>query len=251
MAKSKKRHPVVFGGVGYTKIPKSMSTTMLQVLCDLSQLYHGRKTPLKYGTKNENFCIEKGWFYWRRERAWPVLSVDRQPQIVIARDPMDRFVSMYGWLCIEEGLRRCGPAVHDIHDFARLVHDWVRRGIVPRGLPLEKHIHDHIQPAYRYIPTRFRYNKKRLRIIQYTDNGSKMAEKLATVFREAHIPEWAIQKSLARVSGTKHTRPLKKSHKHEWKKEILQNPKSLYYVLSTYYPDYEYFGYKLPKRKGF
>ncbi|CAJ0925896.1 unnamed protein product, partial [Mesorhabditis belari] len=93
-------------GLQYCKIPKTGSTITRTILCDIFREYRGMNFTQEFtdNQTGENACVANAWFPDDGETIWK--KPRRVTKFTLVRDPVDRFVSLYGHFC--GILKRCG-----------------------------------------------------------------------------------------------------------------------------------------------
>ncbi|CAJ0933889.1 unnamed protein product, partial [Mesorhabditis belari] len=126
-------------------IPKSMSSTVNLVLCDLVRKQRGLPERILI-EKQKNICVKDNWYNEIPEKKLNWKMRGNHPALIVLRDPIERFVSMYGYLCKEKHL--C-PKRMGIHQFAawtnRLLNEKAEKKRIWTDLLR------HIQPSFWYV----------------------------------------------------------------------------------------------------
>ncbi|CAJ0935498.1 unnamed protein product, partial [Mesorhabditis belari] len=123
-------------------ISKTMSQTTLLTLCDLLRQQRGLpQKNLEIG-KNRNLCMKQNWYHQVPSKNLKWIINGNSPALIVVRDPIERFVSMYAYLCKEKYL--C-PARMNIHRFAK----WTNRLLLKVDENDEYNaVLGHIQPSF-------------------------------------------------------------------------------------------------------
>ncbi|CAJ0951926.1 unnamed protein product, partial [Mesorhabditis belari] len=165
-----------------------------------------------------------------------------QKRFFIWRDPLDRFLSIYGHICRREHL--CGSAGKNVHSFARGVYEMLKSGHAPDGSKDYLRLKHHAIPQSWYCD--ISKHRKTDQVIEYTKNSALMQKKLERVFRTSTVPKWMYKQALRRVVEA-HVNDNKKLRGQyvQWRREILTHPNTLAYFKAIYHSDYTLFG-KVP-----
>ncbi|CAJ0949080.1 unnamed protein product, partial [Mesorhabditis belari] len=124
-------------GLFYCMIPKNGATITKIMLCDLYRYF--RQIPFKaaFGPKKKlSECKLKKWKldYKNNQNKWEVCQ--NPVRFVLIREPLKRFLSLYGYLC--DYLKMCGSEI-DIHKFTKDVYLLLSTRSVKETNFVEKH----------------------------------------------------------------------------------------------------------------
>ncbi|CAJ0567701.1 unnamed protein product, partial [Mesorhabditis spiculigera] len=126
-------------GLEFCKIPKTGSTIVGNILCDVIREYHGITYAQNISDRldGEFPCFAHNTFK-RFNNGVAKWKLQKKIKFAVVRDPIDRFVSMYGHFC--SLLRKCQG--RDIHEFAEKVHDALmhRISFVNRDPDIKLHV---------------------------------------------------------------------------------------------------------------
>ncbi|CAJ0574651.1 unnamed protein product, partial [Mesorhabditis spiculigera] len=235
------------GKLVYSSTPKSNSRQMKKMLCELLLRKLGMNITKDVEddlTTGKNWCLRShGRAKMSYLKGWENLN---NTKMFVWRDPVDRFVSMYGHVCIS--LKRCGKAGESIHTAAKAFYEYLQFGTVPKGAVTPEFFVHHISPtswscdigAY---PTEFVP-------IAYSKKPEVLIKRLRRVFRKVEAPRSWIEKALRRLKKTTTNKarldPKKAGRYDRWMREVRSNPTTMSYVLATYYHDYRLWNKRMP-----
>ncbi|CAJ0926846.1 unnamed protein product, partial [Mesorhabditis belari] len=130
-------------GLQFCPIPKTGSTITHTMLCDIHREYRGIFFERKYSSDlgGDNDCKLNDWYPEHHKAFWAKRKVPLK--FTIVRDPIDRFVSLYGSAC--DQLKMCKD--RDIHEFAH----WVNNMRKQRGAAARKIRDGEGHELYRWI----------------------------------------------------------------------------------------------------
>ncbi|CAJ0915935.1 unnamed protein product, partial [Mesorhabditis belari] len=240
-----------FGNLLYLGPAKTMTTMMARIHCEIETLKkRGHIGPGESDKLNHNnYCFGK-------QKDEMVMTAFTAPlngwaghkRFFIWRDPLDRFLSLYGHMCKREHL--CGVAGKNIHSFARGVYQMLKSN---RGGPGSK---DFLRFKHHVIPQSWyceiSTHRKSDRVVEYTNDKALMMKRLARVFQSSTVPKWMWKKALQRIAKTNINHRSQISHHEQyelWRRQILASPETLAYFKAIYHSDYSLF-HKSPPGPG-
>ncbi|CAJ0949005.1 unnamed protein product, partial [Mesorhabditis belari] len=231
-------------GLEYCEIPKTGLTITKKMLCDVQKDYKGVPKlfsgPSKLvGFEDECQLIEpffgkKSASKWRRPA--------RNVRFSLVRDPLERFVSLYVFIC-KGSIASCPPkAKNNIHQFARWIYG-LQRTANSQGKPREGGTNNAFVVFHSWPQTNFcDLKRSRMMIVKVSHDRRKMQRKMLRVFRQAHVPERVAKKALRYFteSSTIHT-GRNNGEKRRLLREIRENPLTMQYLHAMYHEDFRYF----------
>ncbi|CAJ0562115.1 unnamed protein product, partial [Mesorhabditis spiculigera] len=239
---------VKLGHLVYMSTPKCGSTQMRRIMCELILRDEGVEITPEVNDDVENsrpFCMRsQGLVQAGQLLGW---NSPKNKLFFIWRDPVDRFISQYGYICKKHG--ECGEAGESLHTAAKGFYNYLQYGQLPKGASNVSNFRHHITPQSWHCdigeqPGRFQR-------VEYTQDSGELVERLRPVLDWTGMPPEDIDAALNRLltSNTNEERAAdKKVHKYDmWREEVLKNRTTLGYVLAINYHDYRLFQKELPK----
>ncbi|CAJ0570208.1 unnamed protein product, partial [Mesorhabditis spiculigera] len=236
---------IQIGNLVFSNVAKSMSRQMRRIFCELNFRKRGWKVDANtfiISEKNRPACIVRARRFLRGNWWKP-----KNKRIILWRDPVDRFVSMYGHLC--HGLQICGKAAESVHTAAKSFYKILKDGKYPAGVKDRANLRHHIVPTTWYCG--IGEEPKKYIPIEYTLDSKKMISRLRPHFRHSGISGKWIDTALSRLLTTNNNKYRKLPEfagiREGWMRDVLSNRTTMSYIIAAYYYDYRLFGKPLPK----
>ncbi|CAJ0575593.1 unnamed protein product, partial [Mesorhabditis spiculigera] len=240
------------GKLIYASTPKSNSRQMKKILCEILLRKKGKKI-----TKQVEDALTSGR-HWCLDTASParrgLLRGWDNPQntkIFVWRDPVDRFVSMYGHVC-DNRQKRCGAAGESIHVAAKAFYEYLQFGRAPEGAKTPEFFVHHISPTswscgIGATPTK-------IHPVVYNKDPETLIKRLRKPLGKTEAPRQWVEAALNRLRTTTTNKlrlepdgPMKYDN---WISEVKSNRTTMAYVLATYYHDYRLWKMPIPSIDG-
>ncbi|CAJ0567508.1 unnamed protein product, partial [Mesorhabditis spiculigera] len=224
-------------GLTYCRVPKTGSTIIHTILCDLLRMLHGIQFEQKFdaGLDGANPCFLNDSFIHNGIATWPV----KNPPLLftVVRDPIDRFVSIYGHFCVTNS--QCGDKT--IHQFAEDVYLSYtgHMSFVTENPIVRLHAFPHTEFCGLY------QDHKKYEVIYYSEDREDMRRQFLNIFDKAEVPRAASERALNHLTMSSTLHAMKSaSKKVEMKKELLSNSRTEKIVRAIYHSDYRAFNFE-------
>ncbi|CAJ0567501.1 unnamed protein product, partial [Mesorhabditis spiculigera] len=182
-------------GLQYCRLPKTGSTILLSALCDMQREFRGINfTQVLNSTFLEvkNDCWYNKTFY-RTHKTEKWAKPKRKVKFIIVRDPVERFVSLYSYICLYEKLcpKRTGiqKFAQDIYNAYRGENNYIRT---------RPPIWGHVSPQANFCQLRKRWPD--FDIVYHSREPEILKDQLLDVFRKAQIPEETAERALRHIT---------------------------------------------------
>ncbi|CAJ0560267.1 unnamed protein product, partial [Mesorhabditis spiculigera] len=180
-------------GLEFCKIPKTGSTIVGNILCDVIREYHGITYAQNISDRldGEFPCFAHNTFK-RFNNGVAKWKLQKKIKFAVVRDPIDRFVSML--------LRKCQG--RDIHEFAEKVHDALMHRI--SFVNRDPDIKLHVLPQADFCD--LGSNLEQYEVIYWSEDRLKMKKQFEGLFEKAGVPKEIVAKVLRHLteSSTSH-----------------------------------------------
>ncbi|CAJ0939666.1 unnamed protein product, partial [Mesorhabditis belari] len=158
-----------------------------QILCELTLIWKKLGKPYNHQDDQlfHEFCENHLWFDWIDEMndEWDD-SMGEPTHFIVVRDPIDRFTSMFGYVC---GLyKNCGQGTDSIHVTAQLVYEMLMYEREPIGLNDLNQFKHHFEPHTWYCDIGL--NRDLYEVVYYSPNRLLNMAQMQKIFDQAGIP---------------------------------------------------------------
>ncbi|CAJ0957958.1 unnamed protein product, partial [Mesorhabditis belari] len=225
-------------GVEYCVIPKTGSTVTKEILCEILRAYKGKpqRDPKRGHSINlTSECEKRGNYLFDLTTKWqrPLLETIK---FTTVRDPVERFVSIYGYICPGYW---CPPSIRNIHQFARWLYNAKRNenGMMARVQTKKTdYVLWHSAPQTSFCGI----GSETVHIVHHSRDRGKMRGEMLRVLRKAHVPNNVANKALRHLfsSTTVHA-----SRSNAERKKLLKaarNPQTMVYIKAIYHRDFRF-----------
>ncbi|CAJ0946966.1 unnamed protein product, partial [Mesorhabditis belari] len=240
------RIPANIAGFHPILIAKTMSTTMKVMLCDLMRRQRGLPEHKIITGKQSNICYDNNWY--RNTRSSRLLwRTSGNPSLIVVRDPIERFISIYGYICKKKKKSFCPPSMN-IHKFARFVYRKLLTRATGGRIGTDKII-GHSQPSFWFAYERGRSLPRNIDVLYQSSNPQANAARLFKILVKRKVPRGIAKKVTSWVSDSRinsRRKPSDRMLSRTWENEIYSNKETLLTVLRTYYNDYRLLKIELP-----